>query len=613
MSENTVVLHEPQPSAGRAGTRGLVAVVASVLAVVLIAVGGYAALQFFSGGGPQPSSVLPASTFALVTVDLDPSGGQKVEAIKTLHKFPGLRKSTGLDSSSDVIESIVDETQDEGLCKKLNYQRDMKPWVGERLAFGGVVLRDKKIAPVLAMQVSDVPKARTGFRKVAKCMDADGEDFGWTMSGDYLVASNSQRHADAIVAAAKSAPLSQDRAYQRWTNEVGEPGIASFYVARQAPDVYADWMLSSMSDFGSDFEGESEEFSESFPEDLPSDYPTDLPRPSRTERPGEVPSAFADGVEQGFRAESRQQRKKNRKAERAYQQEMAAVETDMDDEMESYGKDIRKSYKDFRGAAGTLRFADGGIEIAFASSGAGSDKGATVADHVGSLPADTAAVLAAAVPDGNKLAGQLNGDGAAGMGMGMVPGMLMFPAGMGMFGEAVFGSTGMDLPEDLATLLGSSISLSVGADAPTDLDKVNALEDVPAGVLVRGDSEKIQAVITKIEKHTGQTLADVPATLKSSDGQVVIGTTPGYADDLLAEGSLRDQELFQSVVPDLESASSVAFVRLDGQWRDAFAATAAKDKGDAKTFANFDVIEAIGASGWFEGDTSHGLVRLDLK
>jgi len=589
MSENTAVLQDPQPRARRGGTRGLVAVVATVLAVVLIAVGGFAALQFFSGGGPQPATVLPASTFALVTVDLDPSGGQKVEAIKTLHKFPGLRKSTGLDSSSDVIESIFSEAQSEGVCKKLSFERDVKPWVGDRLAFGGVVLGEKKIAPVLAMQVTDIPKARASLGEVAKCMEGDGEDFGWALSGDYLVASDSTPHADAIVAAAKTAPLSADRAYQRWTNEAGEPGIASVYVAQRAPQLYADWMDSMMAYSDDDYAMESESFSE-----------------------GDFQSGSGE-MEAPSRAQMKRWKKQDRKAEREFQKQMAEA----DEDMESYGDSIRKSYKDFRGAAGTLRFADGGVELAFAMSSTGSEQDGTVSDHVGSLPADTAAVMAGAVPDGNKLARELSGDGATGMGMGMgmgiVPGMLMFPYGMGMAGQDMFGSIGMDLPEDLATLLGTSFSLSVGADAPADLDKVQRPGDVPAGVLVRGDAEEIKAVIKKIEKNAGQTLAEVPASLKSSDGQVALGTTAKYADDLLATGSLRDQELFKSVVPDVERASSVVFVRLDGKWRDAFATSSAKHKGDAKTFANFDVIEAIGASSWVEGDTSRGVVRLDLK
>ena len=113
MSENTAVLPEPQPGAGRRGARGLVAVGASALAVVLIAVGGFAAWQFFSEGGPQPAEVLPDSTFALVTVDLDPSGGQKIEAIQTLRKFPSWKKRIGVNADDDLMKEIVERGLEE--------------------------------------------------------------------------------------------------------------------------------------------------------------------------------------------------------------------------------------------------------------------------------------------------------------------------------------------------------------------------------------------------------------------------------------------------------------------------------------------------------------------
>ena len=100
MSDHTTVMpeYQPEPEPGSQPprrSRGVIAVIASVVAVVLVAGGGYAAWQFFAGGGPRPAEVLPASTFGLVTLDLDPSGGQKVEAIKTLRKFPTSARRPG--------------------------------------------------------------------------------------------------------------------------------------------------------------------------------------------------------------------------------------------------------------------------------------------------------------------------------------------------------------------------------------------------------------------------------------------------------------------------------------------------------------------------------------
>ena len=131
MSETTAVLPEPKPRPAGRGSRGLVAVGASVLAVVLVAVGGFAAWQFFSEGGPRPAEVLPDSTFALVTVDLDPSGGQKIEAIQTLRKFPSWKKRIGT-AEDDVIKVIVEKALEGSPCKSFDYDNDVRPWIGSR-------------------------------------------------------------------------------------------------------------------------------------------------------------------------------------------------------------------------------------------------------------------------------------------------------------------------------------------------------------------------------------------------------------------------------------------------------------------------------------------------
>src|SRR4051812_42330820 len=130
MSDHTTVLpdYQPEPEPARS-SRGVIAIVASVVVVVLVAAGGFAAWRFFAGGGPRPAEVLPASTFALVTVDLNPSGGQKVEAIKTLRKFPTFRDKVGLKPDSDPLERLFEEAQKDGTCKSLDYDRDIKSWV----------------------------------------------------------------------------------------------------------------------------------------------------------------------------------------------------------------------------------------------------------------------------------------------------------------------------------------------------------------------------------------------------------------------------------------------------------------------------------------------------
>ena len=201
MTDHTTVMPEqPQPEPRRSW--GIIAVVASVLAVVLIAAGGYAAWRFFAAGGPRPAEVLPASTFALVTVDLDPAGGQKVEAIKTLRKFPSFREKSGLEPESDPLKRLFDEVQEQDQCEELDYERDIKSWAGDRFGVGGVLLEGKPV-PVATVQVSDRDKARSGFTRLVSCAELEGDDFGWTLTEDYILASDSTEHARTIAAAGR--------------------------------------------------------------------------------------------------------------------------------------------------------------------------------------------------------------------------------------------------------------------------------------------------------------------------------------------------------------------------------------------------------------------------
>jgi len=500
MSQDTSVLPEYTPQPERRAQSGLVAVVASVVAVVLVAGGGVAAWQFLlAGGGSRPADVLPASTFALATLDLDPSGGQKLEAIRTLRKFPSVRNGTALEDQSDPMEAFFKELQEEGSCEGLDYERDVEPWIGQRAAVGGVLLGDEKPAPVAAIQTRGEDGLRAGVEKLRKCAEAETDDFGWAMAEDHLVLSDSTGHAEAIVAAGVKQPLADDAAYERWTGEVGTDSVLSVFVARKAAEVA----------------------SESFMGDTDDDERAEL----------------VDG---------------------------------------------------FDGAAAALKFAGGGIEISFAGGGGEAVKGARdVSGHVGSLPADTALVLGASVPEG--LFDQLTEDESA----------------MDFLADVL----GLDLPQDLMDLLGSSVSLSVGGDAPADLDELEAAESVPVGALVHGDEAKVRAVVDKLTRAGEQELGELPVVVESGEGRVAVASTRDYAEQLVEQGTLTDDPGFRDAVPDADKAQLVFYVDVDSEWREL-----AEEALDDKEFsANVAVVRGFGVGAWTEGEVSHGLVRLSLE
>ena len=72
----------------------------------MVAGGAWAATSFFATGA-QPAEALPDSTIAYFSVDLDPSGGQKIEAIKTLRKFPAFTDKIDLETDDDLRERLL--------------------------------------------------------------------------------------------------------------------------------------------------------------------------------------------------------------------------------------------------------------------------------------------------------------------------------------------------------------------------------------------------------------------------------------------------------------------------------------------------------------------------
>src|SRR5690349_8754610 len=89
----------PGPPSPRAGRARMVALVGGLLGIVGVATLGAAyAYQRVGGGGPQPESVMPSTVAAFVKVDLDPSGSQKLDAIRFALKFPQDKVSLREDS-----------------------------------------------------------------------------------------------------------------------------------------------------------------------------------------------------------------------------------------------------------------------------------------------------------------------------------------------------------------------------------------------------------------------------------------------------------------------------------------------------------------------------------
>ena len=175
-----------------APARNLKPFVIGGVAVAGLAVAGgaaWAAMSFFSTGS-QPAEALPGSTLAYLAVDLDPSGGQKIEAIRTLNKFPAFKDELDLDTDDDVMKRLFDEIQADAECANLDYEDDIASWLGNR---AGVAVVDAEPTVVGVLQVSDAEAAKAGLEKLRNC-GANGDasepapadaEMGFAVEGDW--------------------------------------------------------------------------------------------------------------------------------------------------------------------------------------------------------------------------------------------------------------------------------------------------------------------------------------------------------------------------------------------------------------------------------------------
>ena len=512
MSETTEALEpqsapEPESPARR---RTAIIVAVSVAVVAILGAGSYAAVKLL-GHGPDVAESLPATTVGFVSVDLNPSAGQKIEAIRTLRKFPELKKRTNLDTTDDLRRYLFDESTKKGGCTSLDYDKDVKSWLGESAAFGGAALGAKNPSPFVALQYDNRSAATKGLDRIIACSKSE-QGTAYAFGDTFVIVSDSADHARAIVAGAKKHPLSADADYQKWSHAAGDPGVVSFYVARKA----ADTLLQLGSQYGAD-------------------------------------------------------------AARA--------------------KELIGS---FEGMAGTVRFADGGMEMELAAGGLDKATGTTRGGpDVARLPGDTAVALGFGVP----------GDFAARV-VDSVKAQLGSTATRGI--AEIESQTGLKLPEDLQTLLGSAVTLSLGGAAPLDLTDVKEPADVPFGVDVHGDPDKIKAVFDKISERTGKSLDELDLNLQSSSDHVAFATSASYSRALVSGGRLGANASFARVVPHASQALGVFYVDFNSAWRDSLLGLAEKEAPQEarKLDLNTRPLGALGISSWREGSVTHGLLKL---
>lgn len=206
------------------------AVVIGVVAVLVVVLAGGAAIaaRLLSGGGAQPETALPASAMMFAKIDLDPSAGQKIDAFRFLNKFPAVKDKANADE--DLIKQLVDAAHKDGQLKGIDYDRDIKPWLGKRAAVAVLPPTGSSTdpVPVVAIQITDPAAARAGLDKLAKADGGDGG--GFVVGQDYAVLAETQEIAKSAADAAAKAPLSEDKGFAADMKALGDTGIATGWV-----------------------------------------------------------------------------------------------------------------------------------------------------------------------------------------------------------------------------------------------------------------------------------------------------------------------------------------------------------------------------------------------
>jgi hypothetical protein len=523
------------PPGGSSSRRKVMLAGGAVVGLGAVTAAAFGAMWYF-GTGPQPAEALPDSTIAYVSIDIDPSGQQLLEAKEALEKFP-IWNDQDISSKKDLRAAVFDEVLAEAPCE-LDYDDDVEPWLGDRAAVAMVDLGEDDPTPVTVVQVKDADKAEAAFERFNECEPA-GETAGWAVSGEWAVLAETEEVATQVAEDAQDNPLSEDDDFEKWTDEAGDPGILTAYAAPAA----GKWLAENGAGFMD---------------------------------PLATSACYAGDVE------------------------VDCMSTDsgaLPDEVEGL-------LEDFSGAALTVRFDDGSLELETATSVEGFGfEALTGSDSAGesmeTLPEDTAAAIAYGFEEGWFEDFLDYAESFSGMPLD-VDGLI----------AAAEDEIGLDLPDDAETLAGESAVIAVGADVdPATLFGLDVSE-LPIGVKIKGDPDDIQDVIDTILDSEAATGADQELLVSDSDGDfVAISPDDDYREELLEDGDLGGSDTYEDVVRESGDAASILYVNFDagGGWLERIF------ENDDTLRRNVAPLEAVGMSAWADDEVGHLVLRVTTE
>jgi hypothetical protein len=159
--------------------------------------------------------------------------------------------------------------------------------------------------------------------------------------------------------------------------------------------------------------------------------------------------------------------------------------------------------------------------------------------------------------------------------------------------------TGLVLPADLTTLLGSNLELALDSRG-FSLAQL-ALSGDPSQLRFGGRFQTgpraFHAVLDKIEKHAAGHGHHLALNTVDGKGFVTVSTSASYAHQLAANGSLGATPGFQAAVPNASSATGVVYVNLDAVKAQLLQALALAG-APASEIATIRPVAGFGLSSW---------------
>ncbi|NTV39960.1 MAG: DUF3352 domain-containing protein, partial [Demequinaceae bacterium] len=243
------------PAARRAnGKRAAIIAGIAVVTLALAGTGAVAAYQKFmgpDGGIADSASAMPASTFAMIEVSIEPSTQQKLALSKTWSNLDGitalldesgasseLTQDPGTEMRPPLWNAFIDAS---GIDTGLDYDKDIAPWLGGRMGIGMTRAADApESGVVVAIECKDSQK---GIDAITRLIEDSGESVGDTVQlsekNGYIVITSASLDLDVAYA---DGVLADQKAFTGVVGELGSRGLASVWIGSYAAsEALAAW------------------------------------------------------------------------------------------------------------------------------------------------------------------------------------------------------------------------------------------------------------------------------------------------------------------------------------------------------------------------------------